>query len=322
MSSIREIAKRSGLSIATVSRHINKKGNVSEASARKIQAAIDEVNYVPNRHANALFTKRSGTIGLITPSIVNPYFSHWMATIDQKLGQKAFGIIVCNSEDDPKKELQALEMLHGFRVDGIIVGRSKIPEAYANIDIPVVAFENPVKGDSITVSADNFKGGRMAFEHLYRAGCRRVLHIKGPKGLKATDLRSQGFKEAAQDWNCHVDIIEAPFDYSPFKDLISSLEEIDFRKYDGVFVFNDIATTQLLRHLEQDGIKVPNDLKVIGFDNIYLDVLTRPKITTIEQPVEEIGSLCVDKLIERIEGNPFREKDVLVDVRVIQRESA
>lgn len=322
MSSIREVAKRSGLSIATVSRYINQKGYVSKESAQRIQAVIDELNYVPNRHANAIFTKRSGVIGLITPSIVNPYFSHWMAMIDKKLSEKEFGIIVFNSEDKARKERQALQMMHGFRVDGIIVGRSQIPEAYANIDIPIVAFENPVQGDSITISADNLKGGRLAFDHLYQVGCRRLLHIKGPKGLRATDLRFKGFKEAAKDVGCMVDVLEAPHDYSPFIDPVPTFKKIDFKKYDGVFVFNDIATTQLLRYLELEGIKVPEEIKVLGFDNIYLDVLTRPKITTIDQPVEEIGALCVKKLIDRIEGRPFKEEEIFVDVRVVKRESA
>ncbi|MBU3208978.1 LacI family transcriptional regulator [Clostridium algidicarnis] len=324
MANIRDIARESGLSIGTISRYINSTGYVSEESAKKIQTVINAMNYTPNQHARALFNSKSKIIGLVFPSLINPYFSELATSFEHLLQEKGYVIILCNTEDSREKELQALELLKGFRVEGIILGRSQCKNELNKINIPMISYESTVENNNIiTVSADNYKGGSQAFEHLYEKGCRKLLHIKGPTSFEATQLRYEGFIDSANKKGIKPEIINFDIDFDlENKNYIDSvLDNYDMKKYDGIFVFNDIVAAQMLRYLNERHIRVPEDIKLLGFDNSYICDLLSPRLSTIEQPIISIAERCIELLFEIIDGKKVYEKEHLITTRIIQRET-
>lgn len=321
MPNIREIAKRAGVGIATVSRYINNTGYVSEEVRLKIQREIDDSGYTPNALARAIFTKNSKTIGLMIPNITNPFFNQMATVIEEHANKFGYTLFLCNTEDNKEKEMEYLEVLKSHRVAGIIASRSMCTEEYLNIQIPVISFENHISPFILTLSSDNYNGGKMAFDHLYERGCRNILHIKGPETFDATEIRCQGFLDAAREKNLGVEVIgfESDFQVKMLEENLNNI--INIEKYDGIFVFNDIAAATVMKYLKEKGIRIPDDIQIIGFDNSFICELLHPALTTIQQPIEELGSLAVELLMELIDGKEISMEDRLIGTRLIQRET-
>ncbi|WFD09176.1 LacI family DNA-binding transcriptional regulator [Tepidibacter hydrothermalis] len=319
MSNIRKIAKAAGVSIATVSRYLNGTEHVSDEVKLKIQKVIEEVNYKPNALARAVFTKNSKTIGLMVPNISNPFFNQMSSVIEENANNNGYNILLCNTDDDIEKEKKYLDVLQSHRVAGIVVARSKCKEEYGNIDIPIISFENHISDEIITVSSDNYSGGKIAFEHLYESGCRRILHIKGPKCFEATEERYRGFLDAAKEKNLEIDFIEFETDFQVemLKENIEKLKRIN--KYDGIFVFNDIAAATVMKFLKMNNTKIPKDIQIIGFDNSFICELLHPSLTTINQPIQELGKATIEILIKLINNEKIPIKDYLMEVKLINR---
>lgn len=319
MSNIRTIAKIAGVSIATVSRYLNGTEHVSDEVKLKIQKVIEEVNYKPNALARAVFTKNSKTIGLMVPNISNPFFNQMSSVIEENANNNGYNILLCNTDDNIEKEKKYLDVLQSHRVAGIVVARSQCKEEYKNIDIPIISFENHISDDIITVSSDNYSGGKIAFEHLYESGCRRILHIKGPKSFEATEERCRGFFDAAKEKKLEIDFIEfeSDFQVEMLKENIEKLNTIN--KYDGIFVFNDIAAATVMKFLKMKNTKIPKDIQVIGFDNSFICELLHPSLTTINQPIQELGKATIEILIKLINDEKVPVKDYLMEVKLINR---
>lgn len=319
MSNIRTIAKIAGVSIATVSRYLNGTEHVSDEVKLKIQKVIEEVNYKPNALARAVFTKNSKTIGLMVPNISNPFFNQMSSVIEENANNNGYNILLCNTDDNVEKEKKYLDVLQSHRVAGIVVARSQCKEEYKNINIPIISFENHISDEIITVSSDNYSGGKIAFEHLYQSGCRRILHIKGPKSFEATEERCRGFFDAAEEKNLEIDFIEfeSDFQVEMLKENIEKLNTIN--KYDGIFVFNDIAAATIMKFLKMKNTKIPKDIQVIGFDNSFICELLHPSLTTINQPIQELGKATIEILIRLINDEKVPIKDYLMEVKLIKR---
>ena len=319
MSNIRMIAKTAGVSIATVSRYLNGTEHVSDEVKLKIQKVIEEVNYKPNALARAVFTKNSKTIGLMVPNISNPFFNQMSSVIEDNANNNGYNILLCNTDDNIEKEKKYLDVLQSHRVAGIVVARSQCKEEYNNIDIPIISFENHISDEIITVSSDNYSGGKIAFEHLYESGCRRILHIKGPLSFEATEERYKGFLDAAKEKKLKIDFIEfeSDFQVEMLKENIEKLNTIN--KYDGIFVFNDIAAATVMKFLKMKNTKIPKDIQVIGFDNSFICELLHPSLTTINQPIQELGKATIEILIKLINDEKVPVKDYLMEVKLINR---
>lgn len=198
MVNIRDIAKGAGVGIATVSRYINGKGYVSDEVKKKIQMEIDKSGYVPNALARAVFTKNSKTIGLMIPNIINPFFNQLTTEVEKHLNENGYTILLCHTDDNEEKERECINIFKSHRVDGIIASRSQLKEEYLDTRIPIISFESNIDSSIITIASDNYKGGVMAFNYLYERGCRKLLHVKGPKTFEATQLRCKGFLDGAK----------------------------------------------------------------------------------------------------------------------------
>lgn len=321
MSNIREIAKRAGVGIATVSRYINNTGYVSEEMKGKIQSEIDKSGYVPNALARAIFTKNSKTIGLMIPNIRNPFFNELATIIEEYLSKDGYTIFLCHTEDCPEKEKKYIDVLKSHRVDGIIASRPILKEDYLNTEIPIVSFESYIDPSIVTISSDNYKGGTMAFNHLYEGGCKKVLHIKGPKIFEATELRYKGFLDAAKEKSVEVDVIEFETDFKT-EMLEENLNQIkNIEKYDGIFVFNDIAAATVMKYVKKNNLNIPKDIQIIGYDNSFICELLHPSLTTIDQNIKELGTLTVKALMSLINKEDIKIENHIVDISLVKRET-
>lgn len=321
MANMREIAKRAGVGIATVSRYINNTGYVSEEVKGKIQEEIDKSGYVPNALARALFTKNSKTIGLMIPNITNPFFNQLATVIEGHLNKYGYTIFLCHTEDNIEREKEYLEVLKSHRVDGIIASRAQLKEEYLDIKIPVISFESDIDPSISTISSDNYYGGKVAFNHLYERGCRNILHIKGPRIFEATELRYKGFLDEAREKNIEVDVVEFETDFNTER-LEENLNRIkDIKKYDGVFVFNDIAAATIMKYLKKKDINIPRDMQIVGYDNSFICELLDPALTTIDQNINEMGALTVKLLLGLIHEEDVEAKNHIVDISLIKRET-
>lgn len=322
MANIREIAEKAGVSIATVSRYLNGTERVSKESGLKIQREIDRVGYVPNALAKAIFTKKSEVIALMIPNIVNPFFNQLATVIEELCHEKGYTLMLCNTEDNKEKESKYIDVLKAHRVAGIIASRPKCKEQYLNSNIPVVSFENKIDDSIVSVSSDNYDGGRMAFEHLYEKGCRKILHIKGPDTFDATEQRYEGFLDASKGKDVQVDMVSFKTDFN-LKMLSEDLLNLDCKveEYDGIFVFNDIAAAAVIKHLRDKRVDIPRDIKIIGFDDSFISELLNVSLTTIRQPIEKLGKAVAQILLDEIEGKEVSKEDIMIKTEIIERET-
>jgi LacI family transcriptional regulator len=319
MANMREIAKEAGVGISTVSRYINNTGYVSEVSKAKIERIIEKSNYKPNELARAIFTRNSKIIGLLVPNISNPYFNEMALIIEEYASEHGFSIFLCNTNDDLEKEKNYINVLQGHRVAGIITVRSQCKEEYIAYDIPVVSFESYISEKIVTVATDNYSGGKLSFEHLYECGCRNIAHVSGPGFAEAIAERCRGFIDSAAEKNISVDIIqfETDFQRKMLEANSKALENIE--KYDGIFVFNDIAAATVIRYFQQKNVQIPQEVQVVGFDNSYIGEFLYPALTTIEQSVQEVGRTMVEALVNLIKGEDVVQKKILINPKLIKR---
>lgn len=318
MTSMRDISKKTGLGIATISRYINKSGYVSKENGELIQRAIDELDYVPNRHAMAVFEAESSTIGLVFPSLVNPFLAQLSTLLGNTIQEAGYTSIFCFTEDNPQKERDALKLLKGYRVDGMMIFRPLNKDLIADLRFPVVSFETTISPDTVVVTADNFGGGQMACQHLYERGCRKLLHLMGPDNFEATQARASGFVDKAKELGLPCDLKTIQHDYELGDDFAYAVRSIDFAQYDGVFVFNDINCLLLISHLLQQGARIPEDIKVIGFDNAHITRLMKPAITTIDQQVNQLAQVSLSVLLAEINHQKTSKNAHIIPVRLVQ----
>lgn len=315
MANIRDVAKKAGVGIATVSRYINSKGYVSKSVGEKIQLAIDELNYTPNGLARAIFTKSSNMIGLIIPSLANPFYPELAIGIENRAKELGYRIILSNTEFLKQSELDIIDSMCRHRVDGIIVANASCVKEYINCGIPVVSLEKQISPDIIHLSSDYYKGGRIVADYVLEKKFKKVLHIKGPDNIESAANRFLGFKDRLSKFNISVDIHEGMYG----EDVEGIAEKL--KAYEFVFVWNDDLAISVLNECYYGGVNIPKDIEIIGYDDIFYSRKTIPTLTTVGQSIAAMGEKAVDLLSEQIQNKAPIEKEYLFDVKLIHRNS-
>ncbi|GMQ62254.1 LacI family DNA-binding transcriptional regulator [Vallitalea maricola] len=315
MANIRDVAKKAGVGIATVSRCINEDGYVSLEVRERIQKAIDELNYKPNALARAIFTKSSMMLGLIIPNIVNPFYPELATGIENRARERGYNIVLSNTEYSKNNEQNIIEMMQRHRVDGIIVANPQCSEEYINSDIPVVSIEKKISKDITFIASDYFKGGELVAEYIIKNNLKKILHIKVPDNIITSSKRFGGFESKLKEKGIKCDIIEGIYgeDISNIKNRLSN--------YEIVFVWNDDLAISLMSECYKIGLNVPDDIQIIGFDNIYYSSKTSPPLTTVGQSIQKMGETSVDLIIEQIENKKTVDNEHIFNVEFIQRSS-
>lgn len=317
MATIKQVAKHANVSVATVSRVMNKSGYVSEEAKEAVEKAIAELNYAPNRVARSLYKKSSNLIGLIMPDITNPFFPQLARAIEDVANQHGYQVVLCNTDEQLEKEQTYLVALQTMHVDGLIIttNHSHNPN-YETLDLPMVALDRIVKAGIDAVVSDGYEGGKLAADTLLQRGATRLAHIAGPDHLKTVKRRTEGFVEVAGEKL--VGMTESTF---TFKDALKASQELFDHAwpFDGIFAANDVIAAAVLQEAVRRNIRVPEELQVIGYDGIELGEMTSPPLTTIVQPIYEMGRLATERLLDLIEKKDTRPKEMLLPVTLLER---
>ena len=302
MISIREVAQLAGVSASTVSRVMNGTAKVDPEKKERVLRVIKETGFVPNEVARTLFRKSAKTIGLVVPSIRNPFFTELAAHVDAMALQRGFRPFLCNTGYDPEKEKAAVQMLVSMNADAIIIAScsEQVRETLNNCSIPVVALDAMLYGADIEacIFCDYYEGGRIATEHMIESGCKNIVCIKGPQYRYSARSRYQGYLDVCREHNLPEQAVECAYD---FDQGIAMTEEL-LRKYpdvDGIIACNDIVAISTYKVLYKRNISVPEQVQLIGFDGILFTSLLSPELTTICQPVKEMA----EKAVELIANN-------------------
>jgi len=324
MATIKDVSQETGLSIGTVSRVLNNRGYISEDARDKVKDAMEKLHYQPNGIARALSTKTFPFVGVIIPTLRNPYFANLVASIERYAMRRGLETLLFQSDGKQEQENQLLQECVKNRVMGIILcsGQYSILNL-SSLGIPVVAVERMQEQASALVQCDNYAGGRMAAQLLISKGCRNLLHLSSIQGnMMPADMRCKGFLEACE--KAKVSHHEIPFSESVYESM-SYLELMEhllltYPLSDGIFCSNDLAAAQTLQVCAKRGIKVPQDMKVVGFDDIPLAAMVCPALSTIHQPITEMADMAITVLCDLSEGK-VTPSNITMPVCVKERES-
>ena len=216
MTSIREVAKLAGVSPATVSRVMNGTANVDEKKRQRVLEAIEKTGFRPNELARALYKKSSRMIGVIVPDIENPFFSELSKAVEEQAYRTGYRILLCNSDDDPQKEMMNIQMLVQMKADGIIITTNcdSTSRVLGDCPIPVVVVDRKLKGESGTafIEADHYKGGRLAARHLVECGCKNIVCLRGPLAYSSGRQRYQGYLDICEKYGLKEQYVDCTYD--------------------------------------------------------------------------------------------------------------
>lgn len=306
MSNIKDVAKHADVSVTTVSRVMNNRGAISEMTRSKVYKAMEELNYHPNEIAKSLYTKKSNLIGLILPDISNPFYAEETKYIAESLYINNYKLMLCNASNDCIREKEYINMLQRNQVDGIIIGSHTLRlEEYMKLKLPIVALDRYLGKNIPVVSADHIQGGSLAAHELIRSGCKNVLQFEGSTKVKTpSNERHSEFAKVMKENNINCTSVELPVNffsvdsYPPFiKKVLDSHPNID-----GIFAGDTVAFA-VINELLSRNFKIPDDIKVVGYDRTALCGIAYPKLTTIKQPIKEIANAAVSTLLELINNH-------------------
>ncbi|MBC1318932.1 LacI family transcriptional regulator [Listeria welshimeri] len=316
--SIKDIAKLSGVSVATVSRVINDNGRFSEETRQKVLAVIKETNYQMNFSAKSLRMNKSFSVGILVPDISNYFFSSVVQQMEAILFEQGYSTIICNTGRNLDKELAYLNMLESKMVDGLIVisGADEFGFNYSNAEngIPYVCIDRQPKDkkDTIFISSNHYQGAFEATEALIHAGAKSPVIFMHSRQSSSAKERLKGFQDALKKNNIQMDPELSIFtidlqkpDYQ--KNIATFVQKA--KKIDGIFAINDHIAIELLNFLPTIGKKIPDDIKLIGFDDTPQCNYTVPKLSSVKQNIPEIAQITVDNLISIIK-NPEQQKQI------------
>lgn len=327
MATMRDVAKRAGVSVATVSRVINNKGKTSKATREAVLKAIEDLSYTPNVVARGLSTRRSYTVAFILPTITNPFFPEMAKGAENVARENGYNVFLCNTDDRRDILKNYIETLPSQYVDGIIINSQNIKredlEQLKTLGVPVVMMDRVLHDQNFTtITVKNREGGRIATQHLIDVGCEKVAHISGLETDPNAKERLWGYLDVAskQSWFEQSLIGQAEFSvqsgYQVAKEIFLRHNDVD-----GIFCANDLIAIGALKAAHEWGKKVPRDLSIVGFDGIDMSGLTIPSITTIKQPIYQMGELAMKELLEQIESKETDPTKYELDVELVLRDS-
>lgn len=321
MMTIKDVARIAGVSVATVSRVLNESGYVNIDTRKKVESAIKEMNYTPNEVARSLYKRKSKLIGLLLPDITNPFFPQLARGIEDRMQEQGYRIIFGNSDENRDKEMDYIQTFIQNNVIGMI-SSTNYPESdvYSTLKIPVV-FLDRTSNDSPSVYADGRKGGRLAAQEIIARGSKQITVLQGPAHIKPAQDRFLGAIEVLKELGVPYHVIQtSSFSHTEAEQWAVEL----FDKYidtDGVIASNDIVATAVIHEAHRLGKRVPEDLQIIGFDDIPLSSLLSPSLSTIRQPAHDMGREAAGLLIKLIEQDKVEEKIIQLPVSFVERET-
>ncbi|MDY0211048.1 MAG: LacI family DNA-binding transcriptional regulator [Acholeplasma sp.] len=320
MATIKDVAKKANVSVATVSRVINQKGYVNEETRTLVETAIKDLNYIPNELARSLFNKHSKLIGVLVPHFDTQFYAELIEGIENSAMRLGYKIMLSNTQDDAKREKDYIHIYSQYNIDGIIVAsNAHNVDQLIKSDLPIVTVDHILAENIPSITSNNILGGIIAAQRLISGGSRYILELRGPSFLLTVSERSLGFRQVLVQNN--IPYISYDGDLlNPDIDAITKIIK-EHPEIDGVFATSDFLAIHALNILNKMGKKVPEEVQIVGFDNIVYTTLVSPNITTIEQPIRKMGELALESLVKLLNDEPINEFHSVLDVKLIDRES-
>lgn len=317
MATIYDVARRADVSAATVSRVLNGHSSVDPHLAERVRAAVAELDYRPSALARNLRRSRTSLWAVIISDVGNPFFTSLVRGVEDVAQSSGYSVVLCNSDEDPDKEANYVSVVLAEQVAGVIMSPSGQPAAAARLidaGTPLVLIDRElpdVRADSVLV--DNERGAAEATAHLIAAGYRRIACITGPRSVSTARRRLRGYQQALVEAGGSFDdslVRYADFRRTGGQQAMSELLELA-EPPDAVFVANNLMAVGVLECLHERGIAVPDQIGVVGFDDLPWPELVRPALTTVGQPTYELGKAAAQLLAQRINDRD-REPTTLV----------
>lgn len=332
--SIRDVAKRSGVSIATVSNVLNNRCNVSDALRERVYRAVEELDYVANPIARSMRSSRTFTVGVMVVDLNCIFFAPLLKGIQNVLSKAGYSVITYDSNYDGETEKKYVRMMRNNLVDGLIIAGlsdtqnkafyTQLTQEDPQRAFPIVSLESDMSDIGIdSVFIDNEEAARTATQHLIELGCRRIVHIRAPQATGSQGLRCTGYRKALAGagipYNASLEL-EGDFSAISGYNGVQTLLRSDI-PFDGIFAANDQMAVGAVRALCNAGIRVPEDVKVVGFDNTFISSIVNPALTTINVPIYKMGVAAAKQLLERFQHPGGRAIPIRMDYELKIRRS-
>lgn len=303
MPTIKDVAKDAGVSVGSVSKYLNGY-KLKEKTKEAIEASITKLGYEQNIYAKGLKLNRSFTVVLIVPTIWNPFFSELAFYIERFLRLHKTKLMIFNSNDDSHEEVELFTMARQNKVDGIIAITYSNIEQHLSDDLPVVSIDRFLSAHTHFISSDNEKGGHLAASILHQSGCRHLAYVgHGSEKANATIKRFEGFVSYCENASIPFKKYYTDSNRQDFeKEIETLLDDIGLEKIDGLFVDSDTHAEYLMVKLRNQGIRIPEDVQIVGFDGSKSSKSSINQLTSIRQDVEEIAKQSVQLLMKTIES--------------------
>lgn len=325
---IYDVAREAGVSIATVSHVINGKGKISRQRREEILNIMKRLNYRPNAIASALASKRTYTLGLLVPDISNPFFAEIARAVEDRGHQLGYSVIICSTDNNEEKVKRYVSLLKQKQVDGVIIGTGVShgellkPLQEHSLAITLIARDHPELGASC-VRVHDLDGGRLAAEHLLRLGHRRLAVLAENERVTSSGERVRGFVETAASFGVelppdHIAVCDHKIEdgYRRAKAMLQLAGQPT-----GLFCCNDLLAIGALQAIRELGLRVPEDCSVVSFDDTILARVTDPPLTVIAQPIEEMGRLAVDLVVQDLSGQDDPARRMVLPPELVVRGS-
>jgi LacI family transcriptional regulator len=325
---MRDVASIAGVSIQTVSAIINNKPGITVETKERVLNAIKELGYRPFSVARSLRTRQTDTVGLVVSDIANPAFSTLASAVEDFVHSLGYSLIVYNTHNDPERERRCIQAITQRWIDGVLFVSTGDEmsglDSLNSAGIPVVAIDRiPSNYQGPAVVLDNFQAGYLATKHLVELGHRSIAHIRGPERLRLSREREDGYRKAlsenrlepicpeseAKSWACEAG-------YECMQKILQCAPDLT-----AVFAASDRLAIGAMRAINENGMRVPGDISIVGIDDIEVSAFQNPPLTTVRQSFVDLGMKAVTILLEMIQGNQVEQRQDKIEPGLIVRQS-
>lgn len=326
---IYDIAKLAGVSTATVSKVFNHSGRISVKTKERIMEISNQLNYQPSMVASALTGKKTFTIGLLIPDLVNPFFAELSRNIEDRAHELGFNLVICNTDNDMNKEIKYIQLLRQKSVDGIVVAtgvsNDELLKELVNQRVPIALVARDMSMLAVSaVLVDDFAGGYNAASYLVRLGHKRIATIAESLNVTSSKDRVRGYRHALTEAGLLYDeklVQISDFSVEGGKKTAGILLD-QAKRPTAIFACNDLLAIGAIQAAKERKIRVPEQLSIVGFDNTILATITDPPLTTIAQPIQAMGQQVIDLITQEINSKKTVKQRIVLLPELTIRESA
>ena len=331
MATIYDVARKAGVSTGTVSRYLTGKGYVGEAARERIQYAIQELDFSPSGIARGLSKKHTRMIGFVVSDLLNPFVPEVVRGAQDLADESEYCMLIYNTDGNGQREVRALQLLYERRVDGLIIMPPETPEGNAFIlelhrrGIPLVLIGRSLDSVAVDrVTTDTYTGALAVVQHLAALGHQRIAFIAGESALRTTRGRYQGYLDGLARAGLSFDaslLVEAPLTHDGGAHATAQLLQLTHPPT-GIFTINDMVALGAMQEIYRQGLSIPNDISLVGFDDIALAALVQPPLTTVAQPKHLLGQTAVEQLLAQIEhAEDHHPQEIRLPCSIVVRNS-